>query len=81
MSVLWFDARQVSIDAWFAQSFLIHSFSFMESSVLPAMTFDYVAIYYLLRYSSMLTSARIDRIRLVSWAGPGVSSSIPPLLE
>lgn len=61
---------------------LLSSFSFMESPVLPAMTFHcYVAICCLLRWSPVLTSARIGRIGLVSWAGPCVSSSIPPLLE
>nr|XP_009509457.1 PREDICTED: olfactory receptor 51Q1-like [Phalacrocorax carbo] len=74
MRLLWFDAGQASPDAWFAQSFfLIHSSSFVESSVLPAMTSDcYAATYYLLSCYSVLTGARIDRVRLVSWAGPAV---------
>lgn len=49
--------------------------------MLPAMTSDHYVGIYLLRYSSMLTSARIGRIRLVSWAGPDASLSIPLLLE
>lgn len=55
MCVFWFDARQVSLDICFAQYFLIHSSSFLESLVLLAMAFDlYVAVSYLRKYSSIL---------------------------
>ncbi|KAK4829204.1 hypothetical protein QYF61_002469 [Mycteria americana] len=67
MSVFWVDYRALSFDACFAQLYFVHSFSFMESSVLLAMAFDrYVAICYLLRYSSILTSARIAKIGLTA---------------
>ncbi|XP_064365074.1 olfactory receptor 51Q1 [Dromaius novaehollandiae] len=67
MDVFWANYREISFDACFAQSYFVHSFSFMESSVLLAMAFDrYVAICYPLRYSSILTSARIAKIGLAA---------------
>ncbi|NXC48490.1 O51Q1 protein, partial [Penelope pileata] len=67
MSIFWADHREISFDACFAQACCIHSFSFLESSVLLAMAFDrYVAICYPLRYSSILTLARIGRIGLAA---------------
>lgn len=67
MSVFWFDARQVSLDICFAQYFLIHSSSFLESLVLLAMAFDlYVAVSYLRKYSSILSSARTGKIGLAA---------------
>ncbi|KFM09339.1 Olfactory receptor 51G2, partial [Aptenodytes forsteri] len=67
MSVFWVNYREISFDACFAQLYFVHSFSFMESSVLLAMAFHrYVAICYLLRYSSILTSARIGKIGLAA---------------
>ncbi|XP_015266988.1 PREDICTED: olfactory receptor 51I1-like [Gekko japonicus] len=57
--------REVAFDACLAQMFFIHSFSFMESGILLAMSFDrFVAIRHPLRYSSALTSPRIARIGL-----------------
>ncbi|KAL8191453.1 UNVERIFIED_CONTAM: hypothetical protein K2H54_073781, partial [Gekko kuhli] len=57
--------REVAFDACLAQMFFIHSFSFMESGILLAMSFDrFVAICHPLRYSSVLTSQRIARIGL-----------------
>ncbi|KAK2517585.1 olfactory receptor 51Q1-like protein [Columba guinea] len=67
MSVFWANCREISFDACFAQVYFVHSFSFMESSVLLAMAFDrYVAICYPLRYTSILTSARIGKIGLAA---------------
>ncbi|XP_062434758.1 olfactory receptor 51Q1-like [Rhea pennata] len=65
MGVFWANHREISFDACFAQGYFVHSFSFMESSVVLAMAFDrYVAICYPLRYASILTSARIAKIGL-----------------
>ncbi|NXD18198.1 O51Q1 protein, partial [Nothocercus nigrocapillus] len=65
MGIFWAKYREISFDACFAQGYFVHSFSFMESSVLLAMAFDrYVAICYPLRYSSILTGARIAKIGL-----------------
>ena len=67
MSVFWVNYKEISFRACFAQLYFVRSFSFMQSSVLLAMAFDrYVAICYLLRYSSILTSARIGRIGLAA---------------
>ncbi|XP_008707870.2 olfactory receptor 51Q1-like [Ursus maritimus] len=65
MQLLWFSIRKISFEACFAQVFFIHTFSFMESSVLLAMSFDrYVAICRPLHYATILTSKVIGRIGL-----------------
>ncbi|XP_009332526.1 PREDICTED: olfactory receptor 51G2-like [Pygoscelis adeliae] len=67
MSVFWAYYGEISFDACFAQLYFVHSFSFMESSVLLAMAFHrYVATCYPLRYTSILTSARISKIGLAA---------------
>ncbi|KAM8923715.1 olfactory receptor 51Q1-like [Lycaon pictus] len=66
MGVLWFGASKISFEACFAQFFFLHGFSFIESSVLLAMSFDrYVAICRPLHYVSILTNQVIRRIRVV----------------
>ncbi|VFV38298.1 olfactory receptor olr137 [Lynx pardinus] len=63
MGLLWFNASEISFEACFAQFFFLHGFSFMESSVLLAMSFDrYVAICRPLHYVSILTNRVIRRI-------------------
>ncbi|XP_007092285.2 olfactory receptor 51Q1-like [Panthera tigris] len=63
MGLLWFNASEISFEACFAQFFFLHGFSFMESSVLLAMSFDrYVAICRPLHYVSILTNRVISRI-------------------
>ncbi|XP_038424095.1 olfactory receptor 51Q1 [Canis lupus familiaris] len=65
MQLLWFNIPKISFEACFAQVFFIHTFSFMESSVLLAMSFDcYVAICRPLHYDTILTSEVIGRIGL-----------------
>uniref|UniRef100_A0A673UQL3 G-protein coupled receptors family 1 profile domain-containing protein n=1 Tax=Suricata suricatta TaxID=37032 RepID=A0A673UQL3_SURSU len=62
MGLLWFNALEISFEDCFAQFFFLHGFSFMESSVLLAMSFDcYVAICHPLRYVSILTNRVISR--------------------
>uniref|UniRef100_A0A671F1A5 Olfactory receptor n=2 Tax=Rhinolophus ferrumequinum TaxID=59479 RepID=A0A671F1A5_RHIFE len=63
MQILWYDIRKISFEGCFAQFFFLHGFSFMESSVLLAMSFDrYVAICRPLHYATILTSQVIYRI-------------------
>ncbi|NXU21814.1 O51I2 protein, partial [Thalassarche chlororhynchos] len=65
LRVFWFGTGEISFPVCLTQMFCIHAFSFMESSVLLAMAFDrYMAICCPLRYSSILTSARVAKIGL-----------------
>ncbi|XP_019293568.2 olfactory receptor 51Q1-like [Panthera pardus] len=65
MQLLWFNVHEISFEACFAQFFFLHGFSFMESSVLLAMSFDrYVAICCPLHYASILTGEVIGKIGL-----------------
>uniref|UniRef100_A0A8C4UHC7 G-protein coupled receptors family 1 profile domain-containing protein n=1 Tax=Falco tinnunculus TaxID=100819 RepID=A0A8C4UHC7_FALTI len=65
LRVFWFGTGAISFPLCLTQMFCIHAFSFMESSVLLVMAFDhYMAICCPLRYSSILTSARIAKIGL-----------------
>ncbi|XP_018891480.3 olfactory receptor 51F1-like [Gorilla gorilla gorilla] len=63
LSVLWFSAREIILNACIIQLFFLHSSGFMESSVLMAMAFDrFVAICRPLRYATILTDSRILKI-------------------
>uniref|UniRef100_A0A8B9V788 Olfactory receptor family 51 subfamily Q member 1 n=1 Tax=Anas zonorhyncha TaxID=75864 RepID=A0A8B9V788_9AVES len=67
MSIFWVNYRKTSLDAYFVQGYFIHSFSFLGSSLLLAIAFDHrVGICYPLRYSSILTIARISRVGLAA---------------
>ncbi|XP_006162581.1 olfactory receptor 51I2 [Tupaia chinensis] len=58
-----FHLREISFNSCMAQMFFIHLFSFMESGILLAMSFDrYVAICNPLRYATVLTDARVVRM-------------------
>uniref|UniRef100_A0A671F2K3 Olfactory receptor n=1 Tax=Rhinolophus ferrumequinum TaxID=59479 RepID=A0A671F2K3_RHIFE len=66
LKIFLFNAPRISPDACIAQEFFIHGFSAMESSVLLIMSFDrFIAIYNPLRYTSILTNARVTKIGLV----------------
>ncbi|XP_067399740.1 olfactory receptor 51G2-like [Emydura macquarii macquarii] len=67
LGIFWFNSREISHNACFAQLFFISSLSFTESSVLSSMAFDrFVAICNPLRYASILTPARVAKMGLVS---------------
>ena len=60
LGIFWFGAGDIGLDACLAQMFFIHIFSFMESGILLAMSFDrFVAICDPLRYATVLTNNRI----------------------
>ncbi|XP_036602903.1 olfactory receptor 51A7-like [Trichosurus vulpecula] len=66
LRIFLFNLPGISPDACFAQEFFIHSFTVMESSVLLIMSFDRcIAIHNPLRYSTILTTARISKLGLV----------------
>lgn len=65
LAALCFRARVISFNACLAQMFFIHLFSWTESGILLAMSFDrYVAICNPLRYATVLTNARIVAVGL-----------------
>ncbi|XP_067409141.1 olfactory receptor 51G2-like [Emydura macquarii macquarii] len=67
LGIFWFNSREISHDACFAQLFFIHSLTFTESSVLLCMAFDrFLAMCNPLRYDSILTLPRIAKMGLVS---------------
>nr|XP_003421557.1 olfactory receptor 51I2-like [Loxodonta africana] len=58
-----FHLKEISFDSCMAQMFFIHFFSFTESGILLAMSFDrYVAICNPLRYATVLTDAQVLRM-------------------
>ncbi|CAO2582492.1 Olfactory receptor 51I1 [Lemmus lemmus] len=65
LAALCFHARVIAFNACLAQMFFIHLFSWTESGILLAMSFDrYVAICNPLRYATVLTNARIVALGL-----------------
>uniref|UniRef100_A0A8C9P0K3 Olfactory receptor family 51 subfamily M member 1 n=1 Tax=Spermophilus dauricus TaxID=99837 RepID=A0A8C9P0K3_SPEDA len=65
VGIFWFNYHSIYFGACQIQMFCIHSFSFMESSVLLVMSFDrFVAICYPLRYSVIITGRRVIRAGL-----------------
>ncbi|XP_067413556.1 olfactory receptor 51G2-like [Emydura macquarii macquarii] len=83
LGIFWFNSREISHDACFAQLSFILSFSFTESSLLSFMAFDrFVAICNPLRYASILTPPRIAKMGLVSLLrGVGLIFPLPIFLK
>ncbi|KAM8812669.1 uncharacterized protein V5649_004398 [Rhynchonycteris naso] len=66
LSTFLFNATEISPNVCFAQEFFVHEFADMESSVLMVMSFDrFLAIHNPLRYSSILTNARVVKLCMV----------------
>nr|XP_006126618.2 olfactory receptor 51G2-like [Pelodiscus sinensis] len=83
LGIFLFNSREISIDACLGQLFFIHTFSFMESSMLLLMAFDrFIAIRNPLRYASILTLPRIAKMGLVfALRGVVVIFPLPLLLK
>ncbi|CAM5072938.1 olfactory receptor 51G2 [Chelonia mydas] len=83
LGVFLFNSREISLNACLAQLFFIHSFTFIESSVLLLMAFDrFVAISNPLRYASILTPPRIAKMGLVCvLRGVAVILPLPIILK
>ncbi|XP_004433970.1 PREDICTED: olfactory receptor 51L1 [Ceratotherium simum simum] len=65
LAVSWLDAQEIQASACYCQLFFIHTFTFLESSVLLAMAFDrFVAICRPLHYTTILTNSVIGKIAL-----------------
>ncbi|XP_044116721.1 olfactory receptor 51L1-like [Neovison vison] len=65
--VLWSISREIQFNICVIQMFLIHTFSFTESSGLLAMAFDrYVAICHPLQYATILTPRLIAKIGIAA---------------
>ncbi|XP_075404725.1 olfactory receptor 51A7-like [Tenrec ecaudatus] len=67
LRIFLFNATGISPDACIAQEFFIHVFSAMESTVLFIMSVDrFIAINNPLRYTSILTGARVFKISVLN---------------
>ncbi|KAM8812670.1 LOW QUALITY PROTEIN: olfactory receptor 51L1-like, partial [Rhynchonycteris naso] len=82
-SVLWLNSREIQASDCYAQLFFIHTFTFLESSVLLAMAFNrFVAICCPLHYTTILTNSVISKIGLACLIrSMGVVLPIPSLLR
>ncbi|CAM2096012.1 olfactory receptor 52D1-like [Caretta caretta] len=66
LCIFFFNLKGITVGGCLAQMFFLHAGSMMHSAVLVTMAFDrYVAICNPLRYSTILTNARIAKLGLV----------------
>ncbi|XP_038619518.1 putative olfactory receptor 56B2 [Tachyglossus aculeatus] len=65
LTILWFNARAISLPECFIQIYAIHTFFGMESGIFVCMALDrYVAICHPLRYSSVITEGFVLKATL-----------------
>nr|XP_005313269.4 putative olfactory receptor 52P1 [Chrysemys picta bellii] len=66
LCIFWFNLKGITVGGCFTQMFFLHAVSVMKSAILVIMAFDrYVAICNPLRYTTILTNARIAKLGLV----------------
>ncbi|KAM7179486.1 olfactory receptor 52N4-like [Macrochelys suwanniensis] len=66
LCIFWFNLKGITVGGCLTQMFFLHTASVMHSGVLVTMAFDrYVAICNPLRYTTILTNARIAKLGLV----------------
>ncbi|XP_030401078.1 putative olfactory receptor 52P1 [Gopherus evgoodei] len=66
LCIFWFNLKGITVGGCLTQMFFLHAVSVMHSAVLVTMAFDrYVAICNPLRYTTILTNARIAKLGLV----------------
>ncbi|XP_067417463.1 olfactory receptor 52P1-like [Emydura macquarii macquarii] len=66
LSIFWFSFKHITVDGCLIQMFFLNTVATMQSAVLVTMAFDrYVAICEPLRYTTILTNARIAKLGLV----------------
>ncbi|XP_065257422.1 olfactory receptor 52P1-like [Emys orbicularis] len=66
LCIFWFNLTSITVKGCLTQMFFFHAFSTMHSAVLVTMAFDrYVAICNPLRYTTILTNARIAKLGLL----------------
>ncbi|KAM9658657.1 LOW QUALITY PROTEIN: olfactory receptor 51B6-like [Trichechus inunguis] len=59
---LWLNHREIGRGACFSQAYFMHTFSIVESGVLLAMAYAFIAICNPLRYNSILTNTQVMKI-------------------
>ncbi|KAM7182196.1 olfactory receptor 52D1-like [Macrochelys suwanniensis] len=65
LCIFWFNWKVITVSGCFTQIFFLYTVSFLQSTVLVTMAFDrYVAICNPLRYTTILTNARIAKLGL-----------------
>ncbi|XP_044858028.1 olfactory receptor 52N4-like [Mauremys mutica] len=66
LCIFWFNLKGITVGGCLTQMFFLHAVSGMKSAILVIMAFDrYVAICNPLRYTTILTNARIAKLGLV----------------